>query len=165
MASGEISSDLPEIKRLAMEILHGSFTDRDSSMTFIEEEVKAFYADNYPEVSNEKSDLISQAIIAMQEGFNLNIFPFMQVRWDVYPNHIGHLESIGCARCHDDKHVSNTGRAISRDCNLCHTISSQGTPGAMEFGYVYDSLEFKHPVDIDEMWKEFLCVECHHGMY
>ena len=165
LASGEISSELPEIKRIAMEILHGTFSDKDSALNYIDEQVSAFYADNYPDLYSEKSELISQAIIGIQEGFSENIFPFMQVRWDVYPNHIGHLESIGCSRCHDNKHLSSEGRTISRDCNLCHTIASQGTPGAMEYGSALDSLEFKHPVDIDEMWKEFMCVECHQSLY
>jgi hypothetical protein len=26
------------------------------------------------------------------------------------------------------------------------------------------SLEFKHPVDIDEAWKESLCTDCHTGL-
>ena len=165
LASGEIPVELPEIKRLAMEILHAPYQDMDSALMVIEEQVKGFYADNYPDIAEEKASLVDQAIAGMKAGFEENIFPFMQVRWDVYPNHIGHLETAGCARCHDDRHVSVNSDMISRDCNLCHTITAQGPVGSMEYANVNDSLQFKHPVDIDEMWKEMLCMDCHSALY
>ena len=93
------------------------------------------------------------------------MFPEMKARWDVYPNHLGHSNSNCCHRCHDNRHVSESGRVISRDCNLCHTILAQGFPDKMSESGVRDSLEFVHPVDIGGAWKEFHCAECHRYLY
>jgi uncharacterized protein YlaI len=165
LGSGEVPKELPEIKRLAMEILYQDYGTRDTAFMVIEEQIKAFYADTYPEIAAAGATLIEQAIAGIKKGFSQNQFPYMKVRSSVYPNHLGHLESPGCARCHDDMHLSDNGANISRDCNLCHNITAQGTPGNMQVGTIYDSLEFKHPVDIDQMWKEFLCDDCHAAMY
>jgi hypothetical protein len=54
---------------------------------------------------------------------------------------------------------------ISKDCNLCHDILAQGYPDQMNMAGVRDSLEFIHPIDIGDAWKEFHCVECHDPLY
>ena len=86
----------------------------------------------------------------------------MKVRWDVYPDNIGHFLNPGCYRCHNGSLVSEGGYRISNDCNSCHIILSQGkqTDGEMINPM---GLEFKHPVDIEEAWKEMACSECHTG--
>ena len=89
----------------------------------------------------------------------------MKVSYDVYPEHIGHLETNGCFRCHNDSFKADNGRVISKDCNLCHTIVGQGNPEKMEYSTIKDSLEFRHPVDIGTAWKEANCAECHLYLY
>jgi len=44
-------------------------------------------------------------------------------------------------------------------------ILAQGNPEQMKEVGVRDSLEFIHPVDIGEAWKEFHCSECHQSLY
>ena len=86
----------------------------------------------------------------------------MRVSWQAYPNNIGHMTSMGCFRCHDGKHVSSTGKVISKDCNSCHTILYQGhdpVPTTLDAA----GLEFQHPEDIGDLWKETNCMECHTG--
>jgi hypothetical protein len=39
-----------------------------------------------------------------------------------YPDNIGHIDSPGCFRCHDDNHKSKDGKKISQDCDTCHKI-------------------------------------------
>jgi hypothetical protein len=46
----------------------------------------------------------------------------MKVRWNTYPDHIGHQNSPGCFRCHDNKHKTATGEKIGKKCSTCHTI-------------------------------------------
>ena len=46
----------------------------------------------------------------------------MKVTWGTYPNHIGHVDTPGCFRCHDDSHKSADGKLIAQDCELCHSI-------------------------------------------
>ena len=89
----------------------------------------------------------------------------MRVKHTAYPNHIGHLETNGCFRCHSNLHKSKEGRTISKDCEMCHSIVAQGRPGELMTVSIYDTLEFKHPEDIGEMWKEVNCAECHTALY
>jgi hypothetical protein len=89
----------------------------------------------------------------------------MKVTYDKYPEHIGHLETEGCFRCHNDQFRSENGRVISRDCDLCHTIVGQGIPGKMQFSALDKSLAFEHPVDIGTAWQEMNCSECHKFLY
>ena len=44
----------------------------------------------------------------------------MNVKWGTYPNHIGHIDSPGCFRCHDDEHKASDGAVIRQDCEICH---------------------------------------------
>ncbi|MFC2133012.1 NapC/NirT family cytochrome c [Bacteroidota bacterium] len=161
MAGGTIPKQLPEFKSLAMEIAAEEFETTDGSMTAIRDMITEFYEDNYPEVDNE---LVEQAITGFQQEYHKNIFPEMKVRWDAYPNNIGHVEFNGCFRCHNDIHMNEAEEVISKDCNLCHEITAQGPVDKLEVVGINESLEFKHPTDIEEAWKEMACVECHTGL-
>lgn len=161
---GAIPKDLPEIKYVAMQILADEYESTDSAMRAIASKINTFYQTNYPAIFNTKSDLINKAIDGLQTEFKKNIFPEMRVRWSAYPNNIGHVEFDGCFRCHSDSHKSSENRIISKDCNLCHSINAQGIPGQMEVAEFNQELEFKHPVEINEVWKEVLCTECHTGL-
>lgn len=165
IASGMIPVELPEVKSLAMQVFNLPFTDRDSGSMMIKENVMDFYNSNYPEIVDANQPLIDQAIDGFLAGYSKNIFPEMKANWDAYPNHIGHSEFNGCFRCHNGNHESVDGQVISRDCNLCHTILAQGDNESYETTTIDNSLEFKHPVDIDEAWKEMACADCHRYLY
>ena len=90
----------------------------------------------------------------------------MKADWRKYPNNIGHMEYEGCFRCHNDRHATEGGgKVISKDCNLCHGISAQGSPDSMQYSNSFAPLEFKHPVDIDDAWRTELCSSCHAQLY
>jgi len=165
MAAGTIPTELPEIKMLAMQIFNHPFTDRDSGSMFIRESVQEYYQDNYPDIAESNGQLLAQATEGLLEGYRENFFPAMRANWDAYPVHIGHSEFNGCFRCHNGQHESEDGKVISRDCNLCHTILAQGTRDNFESTTVANSLEFKHPVDMGEAWKEMACADCHRYLY
>jgi hypothetical protein len=94
------------------------------------------------------------------------MFPEMKVKWNAYPNHIGHLEFNGCFRCHNDRHATEEGNVIPQDCNLCHSIVAQGTPGNMQMiSGINESLEFYHQNDPGQDWKGALCSDCHRDLY
>ncbi len=112
-----------------------------------------------------KKKEIQQTISAIQEGYSQNFFPEMGVKWSAYPNHLGHIETNGCYRCHNDTHKSENGKVISRNCNLCHDIVAQGTDSTMQISNSFKPLEFKHPIDIDDAWRTTLCSECHSKLY
>ena len=165
ITAGKIPAELPDIKILAMEVINNDFPSKDSAMNFIESEVNLYYEYMHEDIFMNDHDLIQKAIDGIKSEFNKNIFPYMKVSWKSYPNHIGHLEFEGCFRCHNDRHVSDEGRVISMDCDLCHTIIAQGKPGEMMMAEIDQSLEFFHPNDPNQAWKEQMCYECHRELY
>ncbi|MCK5032635.1 MAG: NapC/NirT family cytochrome c [Calditrichia bacterium] len=165
ITSGSISQDLPEIKNLSMEICSEKISDSDSAKKYIERSIKEFYESEYPEVFESEPEKIQNAIQGLTDVYFKNIFPKMNVRWDAYPNHIGHLEFDGCFRCHNDNLTNEDGDTIQKDCNLCHTIIAQGSGEEMQMARVGESLPFQHPGDITEdEWQESLCTDCHTGL-
>jgi hypothetical protein len=131
----------------------------------IEKIVKDFYSSSFPDILQSRKGEVDAAIAEIQNGYSNNIFPFMKSSWKAYPNNIGHMESNGCYRCHNNKHATETGKVISKDCNLCHIIKAQGTAGSMEYANGDSSLQFKHPVDIGDAWQTELCSSCHSALY
>jgi formate-dependent nitrite reductase cytochrome c552 subunit len=144
MATGRISTNLPNIKRLAVEALIAEYATTEEAMQKIAEKVPA------------------EAVAEVQKIYRQNFFPEMKVNWRVYPNNIGHTIFPGCYRCHDGKHKSADGRVISHDCNACHTILAQGRGEQLQ-QISAAGFEFQHPTDIADMWKEINCAECHTG--
>jgi nitrate/TMAO reductase-like tetraheme cytochrome c subunit len=165
LTRGEIPRELPDIKQVAMGLHYAVYEDTDSALATIEKDIMEYYELMYPEIFEQQLPLVRKAISGIQEDFRENIFPEMRARWDVYPNNIGHINSEGCYRCHNDRHTSQTGRVIGKDCNLCHDILAQGYPDELEMAGVRDSLEFIHPIDIGGAWKEVHCVICHDPLY
>lgn len=164
ISAGAIPQELPEIKSVAIELCGEEYGSHDSAMVAIRAEIEMFYEDNYSEISETQPELIEQAIIGLQAEFSKYIFPEMKVSWAAYPNHIGHLDFEGCFRCHNDRHVSENGRVIKMDCELCHSITAQGPPGQMEFAERGKGLSFRHPDGDDEDWPDGLCTDCHEGL-
>lgn len=165
MTAGIIPKELPDIKIVAMDVLNRDYPTSDSAMRTIESEVMMYYEYMHEDIFASEPELIRKAIDGLKNEFSKNIFPGMQVKWDVYPNHIGHLEFNGCFRCHNDRHSTEDGRVISMDCNLCHTIISQGNPDNLMVSGLNEPMEFVHPNDPNQAWKEVLCAECHITLY
>lgn len=165
LTAGIIPKELPRIKYAALDALGQKFGTTDSAMMIISQKINSFYKENYPDLYANKRNLVNQAIKGIQGEFNKNIFPEMKVRWDVYPNNIGHMEFAGCFRCHNDNHATPQGRLIKKDCNQCHYINAQGPPNKLEVAPVNSFLQFKHPgEEAGDAWKEMLCVDCHTGL-
>jgi nitrate/TMAO reductase-like tetraheme cytochrome c subunit len=165
LLNGAISKNIPFIKKLAMGILKQTFRDKDTALIIIKDSIINYYKSDYKEYFTGNSPIIDNSISSIQKAFAENTFPRMKVTYDVYPEHIGHLESEGCFRCHNNQFKSANGRTISRDCNLCHTIVGQGKPGSIQLTNIRETLEFNHPVDIGTAWKESNCSECHKYLY
>ena len=134
-------------------------------MMSINNSIMGFYKDEHPEVLAKEAVRIKNAIAAVQVEYKQNAFPFMRADATKYLNHIGHLESDGCFRCHSDRHKTAKGETISRSCDLCHTIVSQGPTGKIVAGAVNMPLEFVHPKEIRGKWKTAFCTECHRVLY
>jgi len=119
-----------------------------------------FYSSNYSSIFTQKRASIDKAIHEVQKIYSRNYFPSMGVSWKKFPDHIGHLFTPGCFRCHDGKHVNEEGKVLSRDCNVCHTILAQQFEKD-ELRLSLGGVEYKHPVDVGDSWKEINCSDCH----
>ncbi len=165
MLTGAVSKDIPFIKKVSMDILKQTFTDKDTALLTIANSITDFYKNGHPDFYAKNSEVINISISSIQNAFSKNTFPRMKVTYDAYPDHIGHLETEGCFRCHNDTFKSESGRTISKDCNLCHTIVGQGTPDNMQYTTIREALEFQHPIDIGTAWQDANCSECHRYLY
>ncbi len=154
---------LPKIKQVAVEAMAFKYETEADARHGIANKISDFYLENYPELSAERKSDIETAILAVQAKYEQNIFPEMKVRWEEYPNNLGHFTNSGCMRCHEGKHTSKDGKTISRECTGCHVILSQGSGDKQMMAESMDGLEFVHPEDIDDAWKEMNCHECHTG--
>jgi hypothetical protein len=165
MLTGAVSKNIPFFKKAAMGILRETFTDTDTALMKIDESITDYYKTGYSDYYDKNKDLIMSSVASVKTAFSQNTFPKMKVTYDNYPEHIGHLESDGCFRCHNDGFKSDDGKTISKNCNQCHTIVGQGSPGSMQYSNIRENLEFQHPVDIGTAWKESNCSECHRYLY
>lgn len=163
--TGLIPKNLPFLKEAAMEALKMPFQNKDIAMHDISESVLKYYKDEHPDVLKSDKLRIINAIEVFQEEYKLNAFPYMRADASQYPNHIGHLESEGCFRCHSDRHKTAKGETISRNCEICHTIIAQGPTGNITNVYLNSTLQFEHPTNINDKWKTKFCSECHKELY
>jgi len=159
---GAIDRDLPFIKREAVNALAEEYESREEGEAAIRAAIESFYQKKYPEIAQEKKQSIEDSITALLVIYRDNFFPKMKASWKSYPDHGGHMNFEGCFRCHDGLHKSDNGKVITNSCTTCHAILGQGQPGAMETSG--EALEFKHPEDIEGMWKEMKCTDCHGGV-
>ena len=118
IAEGRIPRELPFVRREMVNAVRENYTDRDTALAEIGRRLTAFYAER----GTVDPALVRRAVTAAQDVWSTNVFPAMKVTWGTYPNHIGHIDSPGCSRCHDDSHKTSDGKTISQDCELCHTL-------------------------------------------
>jgi nitrate/TMAO reductase-like tetraheme cytochrome c subunit len=160
--TSQIDANLPEIKRAAVEAMQTKYATEEEALREIAVRIPEFYEKNYPEIFTERQAAITQAVASTQKQFTQSIFPEMKVRWEDYPDNIGHLEFAGCMRCHDGNKASDDGRVITRECTSCHVIIRQGSGNRMQTALSEEGLEFVHP-DGSEDWRDTSCSECHSG--
>jgi hypothetical protein len=122
MEAGRIDGYLPYIHREALAALKQSYPTQDAARAEIEKRINEFYAREYPAVAAEKRSLIDAAVRELGIIYSSNVFPSMRIEWGTYPNHIGHEQTPGCYRCHDDELKTDKGKAIRQDCDLCHSL-------------------------------------------
>ena len=121
LEEGRIDRSLPYIRREGVRIItEKEYPSHESAREGIAAAVKAFYTQNYPDVA--ASPAVEQAGKALGDAYAWNNFPHMKVTWNLYPNHIGHQQTPGCFRCHDNKHKTADGEKIGKKCGTCHNL-------------------------------------------
>jgi hypothetical protein len=114
IADGSIPAALPFVRREAVKLLKASYPSEDAAAAEMSRALRGFYPAPRADVD--------RAVQSVQGIYRRSVFPEMRVRFGTYPNNIGHVDSPGCFRCHDDNHKTSDGRTISQDCETCHTI-------------------------------------------
>ena len=156
-AAGKLDFSLPYLKRQAIEALNRPYSTEDEAVRTIATTIDAFYRTNYGNIYQQKNTSVQGAINEVQRIYKTYFFPEMKTNWSTHPNNIGHLYSSGCLRCHDGEHVSDSGKVISNDCDICHTVlydSARPVTENVQMG------SFKHPVDLGSMANR-KCETCH----
>jgi len=160
MSLGWINPNLPNVKSISLEALEKSYSTKQIGLDSIKLVIEKYYQTNYPALASTKQDTIANVVSEIQKIFARNYFPEMHVSWKKFPDNIGHMYYPGCFRCHDGKHVSDDGKVLSRDCNVCHTILAQQFEKE-GLRMSLSGIEYRHPVDIGNAWKEMNCSDCH----
>jgi hypothetical protein len=123
MARGEIAQALPFAKREAVAALTRTYSDKQAALDTIAERLRGFYRENYRAIYDQQRAEVERGVRAAQALYQRNVFPSMRVGWGTYPTNIGHIQSPGCFRCHDENHKASDGSVIRQECDLCHTVS------------------------------------------
>lgn len=118
MSRGLIDPGIPDIHLKAVELLTAQYKTSDAAMIAIAGLDKYYLNSTY----KGHEDKIQAAIKAIQDIYNGTVFLDQKIDWTTYPNNLGHIESPGCFRCHDGKHLNASQQAIRLECNLCHSI-------------------------------------------
>ena len=122
MSAGGIATTLPFVHREAVKALKATYPSQDAGVGEISRTMWDFYRSQQPQIAVSRGPEIDRAVLAVQDIYRRNVFPDMNVRFGTYANNIGHLDSPGCFRCHDDDHKSKDGKKIGQDCDTCHAF-------------------------------------------
>ncbi|RME91511.1 MAG: hypothetical protein D6770_00225 [Anaerolineae bacterium] len=122
LSHGKISAEIPEIYRKGVEVLRAGYPSKEEGLKSIASALRAYYREQYPDFYAENGEAIEQAITEIQKIYSDSVFPEQKADWDTHPNNVGHVNSPGCFRCHDGKHLNADNEAVRLECNLCHAI-------------------------------------------
>lgn len=133
MAAGQISPDLPYIKRNAVALLTKPYASDDEGKRAISR-LSAMYRSKYPLLASEKAMQLSAATRSLESLYDLTVTSEMNTRGGTYAQNLGHQSSPGCFRCHDGAHYKVvkgqlTKETIPSTCDTCHTFpQAEGKP-------------------------------------
>ena len=122
IAENRISREIPFIKREALKAITVEYASHDEAKVGIAASLESFYDQEYETGDWAEKPEFRKALRAILDIYLQNVFPEVNITWGTYPNHIGHEETEGCFRCHDEEHTSKSGKTISQDCDTCHTL-------------------------------------------
>jgi formate-dependent nitrite reductase cytochrome c552 subunit len=125
LQAGRIDRSLPFIRREAVKALQVEYASREDAKVKIREGLIGFYRTLDPAAYDARAKVVEAAADEVGNIYGYNVWPHMKITWGTYASKIGHEESDGCFRCHDDEHKTADGKTISQDCDLCHAVLAQ----------------------------------------
>jgi nitrate/TMAO reductase-like tetraheme cytochrome c subunit len=174
ITSGLIDTSLPFIRAKSVEVLDKVYVSQKDAFQAINGLLNDYQA-NYPKIVQTRRPELDLAISELKTIYMSTNFPDMNLNWETNPNNQDHSYSLGCFRCHDDRHVSirETGEitaTISASCNLCHTVPiiGKGRELLVEAPVIVGSppashTSFSWTVDHQSMMQDEQvdCLQCH----
>jgi len=121
MSRGVIDPAIPSIRQKSVDVLTVKYETRDDAIkaiTALEEDYKSNFSDYY----GQNSEKVQKAVTELQAIYDRTVFHDQKVDSSTHPNNLGHINSPGCFRCHDGKHLDAENKAVRLECNLCHSI-------------------------------------------
>ncbi|MEW6050408.1 MAG: NapC/NirT family cytochrome c [Candidatus Zixiibacteriota bacterium] len=162
LSTRQISPTLPSVRQVGLDLLNAQYSTREDAQTKIGSGLKDYYQENSPDVAQAQAANIEQATRTLQTIYAENFFPEMKTDYRARENNLSHFVNDGCFRCHDNKKVNDKGETIKNDCRTCHLIVAQGpSENVHDLAQDIAGLDFQHPEDIDDAWKEAKCTDCH----
>ncbi len=119
MAAGELPRTLPFVRREGVRLVQAKYPTSEAAVAAIDQELRGFYKTQSGQID---SAALGRSVTALQNIYQRNVFPTMNVTFGVYPDNIGHMTSQGCFRCHDGGHTAKDGSSITADCESCHKM-------------------------------------------
>ena len=121
LSRGIINPEIPDIRRMGEEILSQDYADQQQALDAIAN-LDNYYQTTFPDFYTTGQPEVADAIVELQSIYETSVFQDQEVNWATHPNNVGHINSPGCFRCHDGKHLDENNQAIRLECNLCHSI-------------------------------------------
>jgi hypothetical protein len=162
LSQGLISTDLPYVRKVGLDLLNAEYATREEANAKIPEGLREYYRVNYGGRYDDLSGAIEQASTALLGIYNNNFFPEMKTDYRVRTNNLSHFVNDGCFRCHFSDLQDQTGTKIAATCTSCHSIVAQGPSvdvNALESDIA--GLPFEHPAEIGGVWQTVRCTQCH----
>jgi hypothetical protein len=157
-----ISPSLPYIRQVGLDLLNAAYENRDQAQATIDTGLMSYYQVNYPEVAAGHAAEIAKSTQTLKTIYAENFFPEMKTDYRARENNLSHFVNDGCFRCHAGNMVSAEGDTISSACSTCHLIVAQGpSEDLSQLESSITGMEFQHPEDIGDAWKETKCTDCH----
>jgi NapC/NirT cytochrome c family, N-terminal region len=122
MVAGRIPASLPFAHKVGIQVISADYANDADAAKKIPDAFAAFYREKYPDLAGQRQKEIGQAGLALTEIRQRNVYPELGVKWGSYPDNLGHMDSPGCFRCHDESHTTAAKKTITQDCNACHQV-------------------------------------------
>lgn len=121
LAKKLIDPSIPEIHAKGVEVLSVSYSTQAAGLQAIAG-LEDFYKNGYADYYAQNTELVKAALTQIQKIYTETVFLDQKINWETHPDNLGHMQTAGCFRCHDGKHLNAEAEAIRLECNLCHSI-------------------------------------------
>lgn len=121
MSRGLIDPSIPAIRQKSVDVLSAGYQSRAEAIKAIQGMAETYKKD-YPDFYDQNTEVVQKAIAELESIYDRTVFHDQKVDWATHPSNLGHINSPGCFRCHDGKHLNQNNEAVRLECNLCHSI-------------------------------------------